>query len=145
MRDFIADTLALVLFFTLTGALNERFIVGMSWEEVALARAIGAPLMVATARPYGLWRGLVMGRAGTGTASRLFWDTLALLSFQVPIYVGIIWAGGAEGAELWRGALGAAVMMLALGRPYGLWLDLVRGWFGLPPGGQKPMSVDTER
>ncbi|WP_235937811.1 L-alanine exporter AlaE [Pseudoroseicyclus tamaricis] len=145
MRDFIADTAALVVFFTLTGVLNERFFVGMGWDEVLTARLIGAPLMVLTARPYGLWRGLVMRRAGEGRGSKLVWDTASLLTFQVPIYVAIIWAGGAEGAELWRGALGAAVMMLALGRPYGIWLDLVRGWFGLPPGGQTPMSVNPDR
>ena len=33
-------------------------------------------------------------------------------------------------------------MMLVLGRPYGLWLEQVRRWFGLPPGGgQAPMSL----
>ena len=56
MRAFVADTLALVVFFTLLGALNERYVAGMAWEEVARSRSIGAPLMVLTARPYGLWR-----------------------------------------------------------------------------------------
>ena len=78
--------------------------------------------------------------AGTGL-SDLIWDTAALLSFQVPIYVTIIAAGGARGAELALGALGAALIMLMLGRPYGLWLGAVRTWFGLPPGGgMAPMS-----
>jgi hypothetical protein len=31
-RSFIADTLALVLFFTTTGGINERMIAGMTWE-----------------------------------------------------------------------------------------------------------------
>ncbi|MBR9764517.1 MAG: L-alanine exporter AlaE [Rhodobacteraceae bacterium] len=140
-RDFIADTLALVLFFTLAGALNERFIVGMSWDEVLRARLIGAPLMVLTARPYGLWRGWLMARcAGTGRVSQILWDSLALLLFQVPIYVAIIWAGGARGGELLLGALGAVAYMFLLGRPYGIFLDAVRALFSLPPGGQKPMS-----
>jgi hypothetical protein len=30
LRSFLADTTALILFFTLTGALNERYITGMS-------------------------------------------------------------------------------------------------------------------
>ena len=138
MRSFLADTLALVVFFTITGALNERFIAGMSWPEVAAARAIGAPLMVLTARPYGLWRDWVMG--WTRPSSALVRDTVALLAFQLPIYAAIIWAGGAQGAEIVRGTGGAALLMLVSGRPYGLWLDLVRRWFGLPPGGMKPMS-----
>ncbi|WP_459208360.1 L-alanine exporter AlaE [Pseudomonas sp. MLB6B] len=35
---FIADTTALIVFFTTTGALNERFVAGMSWEQVLHAR-----------------------------------------------------------------------------------------------------------
>ncbi|MEM9795496.1 MAG: L-alanine exporter AlaE [Pseudomonadota bacterium] len=142
MRAFIADTLALVIFFTLTGIVNERLIAGMDWDEVLAARLIGAPLMVLTARPYGLWRDWALARLpDKGATARLLSDSLVLLVFQVPIYVAIIFAGGARGAELWRGAFGAAILMLILGRPYGLWLDWVRGRFGLPPGGQRPMSL----
>ena len=141
-RAFLADTAALVSFFTLTGVLNERFVVGMDWPEVARARLIGAPLMVLTARPYGAWRDAVMARMSTGTArSDFVWDTAALIAFQVPIYVAVIAAGGARGAELATGAAGAAAMMLLLGRPYGLWLGAVRRRFGLPAqGGMAPMS-----
>ena len=57
MRAFLADTPALLAFFTLADLLNERFVAGMDWGDVLAARAIGAPLMVLTARPYGLWRG----------------------------------------------------------------------------------------
>ena len=56
LRSFAADTVALVIFFTIVSGLNERFIAGMSWPEVAVSRTIGAPLMVLTARPYGFWR-----------------------------------------------------------------------------------------
>ncbi|MFX3679864.1 L-alanine exporter AlaE [Oceaniradius stylonematis] len=141
-RDFLADTTALVVFFTIAGIINERFVAGMAWDEVARSRAIGAPLMVLTARPYGIWRDWVMARAKTsGRISRFAHDVVALLLFQVPIYVAIIYAGGATGDALWRGALGAAVYMLVLGRPYGLWLDVVRRWFGLKGPGQKPMSL----
>ena len=142
MRAFVADTLALVLFFTATGVLNERFVAGMSWPEVLRARAVGAPLMVLTARPYGLWRDWVLRRfAGRGRASRLVSDAAALMLFQVPLYGLVIWAGGADGRQVLQGCLGAAGIMLIVGRPYGLWLDLVRSWFGLPPGGVRPMSL----
>lgn len=144
-RAFAADTTALVIFFTITGVLNERFIVGMEWDQVAISRAIGAPLMVLTARPYGLWRDFVMTRAApTGGMARLAWDTAALLSFQVPIYVAIIALGGATGAELLWGGLGAAAIMICLGRPYGMFLDYVRALFGLPSGGIKPMSLSDD-
>lgn len=72
MRAFLADTLALVVFFTATGVLNERLVVGMDWGEVAAARAVGAPLMAATARPYGLWRDWLLRRfAGGSRPARL--------------------------------------------------------------------------
>lgn len=130
----MADTTALVLFFTLTGVLNERFIAGMDWHEVGLARLIGTPLMILTARPYGLWRDLVMATSGasiSGGPKGLLFDTLALLSFQVPIYAAIIWMSGASGTGLLWGVVGAAVIMIFCGRPYGLWLELVRRWYGV--------------
>jgi hypothetical protein len=142
-RAFIADTLALILFFTVTGIINERFVVGMSWEQVVQARCVGAVLMVPVGRPYGAWRDWMMGHASDRRASRLFWDSLALMTFQVPIYAAIIAFSGATGEGLVRGIVGAAVMMLVLGRPYGAFLNFVRARFGLPPGGQKPMSLDS--
>ena len=142
MRSFLADTLALLVVFTITGVLNERFVAGMDWDEVARARGIGAALMVLTARLYGLWRDWVLERfAGEGRRSQLVWDTIALIGFQVPVYAAILVAGGAEGVEVVQGCLGVTVIMLVSGRPYGLWLDRVRSWFGLPPGGARPMSL----
>ncbi|UWR24155.1 L-alanine exporter AlaE [Sulfitobacter sp. S190] len=141
-RGFFADTLALVVFFTCTGIINERFIAGMDWAEVLDARLIGAPLMVLTARPYGMWRDFVLRIAGQPRGLRLlFWDGAALLVFQVPIYIAIIVLGGAEGAEITRGALGVSVMMLVLGRPYGMFLEWVRARMGVTGRGQAPMSL----
>lgn len=142
-RSFAADTLALILFFTATGILNERFIAGMTWEQVFHARLLGAALMVVCGRPYGLWRDWIMRFAGPGRFSQIAWDSLALVSFQVPIYAAILAISGASGAELLRGSLGVMVIMLALGRPYGAFLNVVRRRFGLPPGGAKPMSLNV--
>lgn len=142
MRSFVADTLALVIFFTIVSGLNERFIAGMAWDQVMISRAIGAPLMVMTARPYGLWREWIFAMARPQTRlATLCVDSVALLAFQVPIYVAIIVAGGAEGAGIVWGTLGFAALMFLLGRPYGLWLEFVRRMFGLTTPGQKPMSL----
>ena len=142
VRSFIADTLALVIFFTIVSGLNERFLAGMAWNEVLVARGIGAPLMVLTARPYGVWRDWVMRKANPQTpATGVMADSAALLLFQVPIYACIIFAGGARGYGIVSGTLGFAVLMLVLGRPYGVWLDFVRRRFGLSGPGQKPMSL----
>ena len=141
-RSFVADTLALVIFFTIASGLNERFVVGLEWSELLVSRSIGAVLMVLTARPYGLWRDWFLAHVRPSTVrGRLIADCLALLSFQVPIYIGIIVAGGAEGAGIVNGAIGFALLMLVLGGPYGLFLDFIRGLFGLEGPGQKPMSL----
>ena len=141
-RAFIADTIALILFFTATGIINERFIAGMTWEQVFHARLLGAVLMVPVGRPYGIWRDWLMQRARPDRLSQLLWDSLALVSFQVPIYAAIIAISGASGQGLLLGVLGATIMMLALGRPYGAFLNWVRALFGLPPGGMRPMSLN---
>nr|WP_210260010.1 L-alanine exporter AlaE [Martelella sp. HB161492] len=140
--SFIADTLALVIFFTITSGLNERFVAGMDWSEVLVSRSVGALLMVATARPYGVWRDWLFARVKP--SGRLFdfaTDAFALLAFQVPIYVVILVIGGAGAGGILKGAAGFAVLMLVLGRPYGMFLEFVRGLFGLTDPGQKPMSL----
>ena len=138
---FIADTTALILFFTATGIINERFIAGMTWEQVLHARLLGAVLMVPVGRPYGLWRDWIMGYAAPTHRSRLLWDSLALVSFQGPIYALIIAVSGASGWGLVQGVLGGVAIMLALGRPYGAFLNWVRWVFGLQSDGQPPMRA----
>jgi hypothetical protein len=142
-RSFFADTLALLLFFTVTGVLNERFIAGLAWDQVLHARLLGAVLMVVSGRPYGLWRDWLLGFAGSRRRSQILWDSLALVSFQVPVYAAILLISGASGEELLRGVLGVTVIMLALGRPYGAFLNVIRRCFGLGEGGEKPMSLSV--
>jgi fructose-specific phosphotransferase system IIC component len=99
--------------------------------------------MVPVARPDGLWRDWLVQRARKTELSQLFWDCAALMTFQVPIYAAIIAVSGAEGGGLLSGIAGATVMMLVLGRPYGVFLNRVRHFFGLPKGGKKPMSLNS--
>lgn len=53
VRKHVADTVALILFFTATGIINERLVAGMTWEQVLHARLIGGALMVPVGRPMG--------------------------------------------------------------------------------------------
>ena len=102
-RAFIADTTARILFFTTIGIINERFISGMTWEQVFHARLLGAALMVPVRRPSGIWRDWIMQRARPDRFSQLLWDSLALVGFQVPIYAAIIATSGASGRGLLLG------------------------------------------
>ena len=101
--------------------------------------------MVPVGRPYGVWRDWMIGHARGNRFSRVFWDSLALVSFQVPIYAAIVAVSGATGSGLLRGTLGAALIMLALGRPYGAFLNCVRGVFGLRHGGKNRCLQAAER
>ncbi len=97
------------------------------------ARLLGAALMVPVGRPYGIWRDWLLRHAGPDQRSKVLWDSLALVSFQVPIYAAIIAVSGASGRGLLMGVAGATVMMLVLGRPYGAFLNGIRTLSGLPP------------
>lgn len=99
--------------------------------------------MIPVGRPYGVWRDWIMLKTQRSRVSPLLGDSLALVSFQVPIYAAIIAVSGASGRGILFGALGATVIMLALGRPYGVFLNWVRSLFGVPPGGMRPMSLNT--
>ena len=75
--------------------------------------------------------------------SRLLWDSLALVSFQVPIYAVIIAASGVSGRGLLFGVLGATAIMLACGRLYGAFLNQVRSLLHVRSDGLMPMSLNT--
>lgn len=77
----------------------------------------------------------MMGHSNGSHLSHVVWDSLALMTFQVPIYAAIIAFSGASGEGLVRGVLGAGVMMVVLGRPYGAFLQWMRRLFGLSAEG----------
>ena len=56
MRSYFIDTAATITFFTVVAALSELLIAGMGPTQVLIARLIMIPVMMVTARPYGLWR-----------------------------------------------------------------------------------------
>ncbi len=143
-RAFLADTAALILFFTTTGIINEHFIAGMDWGQVLRARLLGAALMVPVGRPYGIWRDWVMRQARADRLSRVLWDSLALVSFQVPIYAAIIAVSGASGLGLLYGVMGATAIMLVCGRPYGAFLGWFRSLFHIQSDELMPMSINSK-
>lgn len=137
MKATVVDTAAAVVFFTLVAGTSELLIVGLPWDAVVTARLAAAPVMVATGRPYGLWRDWVMRRgcAQAGPLRATVLDILAFISFQAPVYAAILVISGAT-AEQIAVAVGVAVaMMVPSSRVYGLYLDAVRRWCGVAPAG----------
>lgn len=101
-----------------------------------MSRSVTIPVLVLTGRPYGTWRDIVFalaGAPGRGRLAQLALDTVAFLTFQVPVYVAILALAGATGPQM-LAALGSAMFaMLLLGRPFGVFLDRVRQWSGTAP------------
>ena len=99
--------------------------------------------MVPVGRPYGIWHDWVTQHVRADRMSQVLWDSLALVSFQLPIYAAIITISGASGRGLLLGVLGATVLTLALGRRYGAFLNWIRALFGISSGGIRPMSLNS--
>ena len=130
------DSLAALVFFTAVATLSERFVAGMDWDQVAVSRAVAAPVMLLTGRPYGMWRDAVFHRLGAARrapAGRAAIDVAAFMSFQVPVYAAILALAGASPAQALAALFSAAVLMLALSRPYGVLLDAARRLAGTAP------------
>lgn len=138
MRRFLVDTATAVTVFTMLATLSELLVAGMTPREVAITRTLMLPVMVATGRPYGLWRDAVLARiGGRGPVRRGIADTAAFLSFQVPLYLLTLRAAGTSGAEMAWAVSSATLFMLLIGRPYGALLDRVRAWAGVSPGADR--------
>ncbi|MFG6626551.1 L-alanine exporter AlaE [Sulfitobacter sp. 1A12056] len=127
MRKTIVDTLATVIFFTFVASLTELFVAGMEPGEVLKTRLTMIPLMLFTGRPYGLWRDWFFSTTKpTVSWSKTLIDGLAFLSFQLPVYAVVLFFVGADRSEIVLLLVSTAVLMFAVSRPFGLFLDAVR-------------------
>ena len=135
MRRYLADTSALLVFSTFAGMFTEIVIAGLTVRQSLYARLTALPVILITARPYGVYRDWIWRawRADKGAARRLIVDTAALVSFQLPLYWMIL---AFVGATLWQSAAasGTRIVILAvLGRPYGAVLAAFRRLSGITP------------
>ena len=134
-RSYLADTSALFVWSTLAGMFTEIVIAGLTVEQSLYARLTALPVILITARPYGVYRDWIWRawRGDEGAARRLIVDTAAIISFQLPLYWMIL---AFVGATLWQIAAAsvAAIVILAVsGRPYGVLFDTFRRLYGVTP------------
>ncbi|MFC6981229.1 L-alanine exporter AlaE [Microbulbifer taiwanensis] len=120
----------------------ELVLAGMSWQEHLKVRLLAVIFNTLIARPFSLYRNWVMGRfGGRGTLHAYLVDTFVFLSFQLPLYLGNMYLGGASWAEM---ATASATFMLiagALGRPYGIYLDWLRRVWKDNPAMAEPRAL----
>ncbi|MCV2885846.1 L-alanine exporter AlaE [Aestuariibacter sp. AA17] len=123
----------------------ELVIAGMSWQEHVKVRAVALLLNTLVARPFGVWREFVFIKLGLSHHQHWFrlylGDTLVFLSFQMPLYLGNMYLGGADSIEMLKAALTVSLIAGLLGRPYGMYLDwLTRKFLNTIPNVDKAVS-----
>ena len=132
MRRTFVDTIATIVFFTTLAALTELFVADMEPREVMKTRLIMIPMMVLTGAPYGAWRDWFFKTTKpTVSWSQTIVDSLAFLSFQLPIYALTLVVAGADQSEILTLLGATAVLMLVVSRPFGLYLEAIRKLAGV--------------
>ena len=135
VRKFLADTTALITFSTVVGAANEIIVARMSVEQSVQARLTAIPIIMLTARPYGVYRDWVFRLSHADRSNqvrRMIADIVAFTTFQIPIYIANLLLTGATVAQIITACASAVVILVLSGRPYGLLLELFRRIFGVP-------------
>jgi hypothetical protein len=131
MKSFFVDTAATVVFFTIIAAASELVVAGMDAKQVLTARLIMIPVMMITARPYGLWRDWVFSKFRPQRwMTNVVYDIVAFITFQVPVYVANLIVAGATTSEIGAAVSASIVFMILLSRPFGIYLEVLRGWAG---------------
>ena len=121
--------------FSLSYALNEKFIAGMDWDEVGKTRLAAAVGNTITGRPYGIFRDWMMKKFKVRRQSH--WlkkyavDVLTFATGQTPLYVLYMAASGADIKEMGTAAAFLTFVAPLAGRPQGATYDFMRKQFGL--------------
>jgi hypothetical protein len=132
MRKAIIDTLATVVFFTIVAAATELFIAQMEPIQVLHTRLTMIPLMILTGRPYGMWRDWIFAKIEPSSHwSKTLTDGLAFLSFQLPVYALVLLIVGADCSEILVLLSTTTLLMFAVSRPFGLFLETCRRLTGV--------------
>lgn len=143
---FLVDAAAMNLF-SLSYALNERFVAGMGWNETGKARLAAAIGNTITGRPYGIYRDYLMKKLNVKEDSH--WlkkysaDVFTFATGQTPLYVAYLAAAGAGAEQIVKGATFLTFVAPLTGRPQGATYDYLRNQFGLESAYAKDSKSST--
>jgi len=130
LKNFWADTFALNTFCYLISIPIELGFAQMTLSTHLTARLIGLFIITGTARPFGIWRDFVFRKMNISASDRgmkpYVVDTLAYLSFELPLYMINMSISGASLMQALKAALIFCVIAGVVGRPYGLYRAYVR-------------------
>ena len=131
---FCVDAIAMNVF-SLSYALNEKFVAGMDWEEVGKTRLAAAVGNTITGRLYGIFRDWMIKKFNVRKDSH--WikkygvDVLTFAAGQNPLYMLYMAASGADLKEIGTAAAFLTLVAPLAGRPQGVTYDFTRKQFGL--------------
>ncbi len=135
VRHAAADTFAMVVFCSALGMAVEILLSGMTFQQSLASRLMAIPVNIAIAWPYGLYRDWIIRLSGYLSRRRVvkvIADLLAFVSFQLPVYAGILFAVGASYEQIMTALASTAVISCGMGVVYGQFLEICRRWFRVP-------------
>ncbi len=131
-REVLADIVAMVVFSMIVGFSVEMGVSGMTLVQSLRSRLTSIPANIVTARPYGIYRDW-WGRIVSTKLQyhRSISDTVAFVTFQIPLYCIILALAGAEPRQIASSCVSVVFISFVSGRPFGILLDFVRSFFGV--------------
>jgi hypothetical protein len=128
---FLADTLSMTIFSAVLCMTIEVFLAGLTFGQSLTARLAAVPTNLLTGRAYGIYRDCLFRfsrlRADSWIQAAVV-DTIAFLSFQVPLYGVVLWIAGASFKQMIVSATSMTLIFALAGRPYGIFLQACRRW-----------------
>jgi hypothetical protein len=130
-RMFLADTLSMTIFSAVLCMTIEIFLAGLTFGQSLTARIAAIPTNLLTGRAYGIYRDWLFRYTNLNEDSWVqaaIVDTIAFLSFQVPLYGIVLWIAGASLKQMLVSATSMTLIFALAGRPYGIFLQACRRW-----------------
>ena len=130
-RMFLADTLSMTVFSAVLCMTIEVFLAGLTFGQSLTARLAAIPTNLLTGRAYGIYRDWLFRfsrlREDSWVQAAVV-DTVAFLSFQVPLYGIVLMIAGASLRQMVVSAASMTLIFALAGRPYGIFLQACRKW-----------------
>lgn len=136
MKRYFVDTFAMIIFSTVCGAFIEIVIAGLSISQSMRIRIAAIPVILFFGGPYGLYRDWLFRLLGGIEVRELksaVIDTFANLSFQIVLYLILLFLNGATMEQALKAGGSIMVFLIVSGRPYGIFLNGCRRLFGVNP------------
>jgi hypothetical protein len=132
VRKAFVDSLAMLVFATVTSMAVEMLLLGMTFRQSAWARLIAVPVNLAAGRPYGWLRDWVLKKTkveNNGGLRKAFVDTATYAFWQPCQYAFVLTLAGASMDQIINACQLTVIFAVLAGGGYGLFLDAVRRLF----------------